>query len=390
MPPTRLHYLDGVRGLAALVVFATHLSLVVFPSLFNGMASMARLRWEWLLAGTPLGLLWAANFAVCIFFVLSAIVLGSFYEREGDDFIANVVRRYIRLTIPIFAASLVAYLLWKSVGMHNIEAREITQEGWLKEFYQVRPHFSNVFVESFYGIFRTPHSELNPVLWTMKYELEGSIGIFLLYALVPSRPARSIVLTIGLILAFRTYYFCFVGGALIYEWSKIPEPVRDRYPRWIGWACLVVGAYAGSFPYNLATPENPWYSKMLFLDVETWHTIGATWFVFGVVTIAEARNAFASRPFRYLGQISFSLYLIHVPLIGSLMTLFIVRFYVPPHDTIIIILAAVLIVPVVLMCADLMNRFVDVPSVRLSRAVGRFLASGLVRTQSVSAASPAE
>jgi peptidoglycan/LPS O-acetylase OafA/YrhL len=101
----RVRYLDGLRGFAAFVVLLSHVSIVAFPSIFNGLPEMARLRWEWRLAGTPLDLLWAANFAVCIFFVMSALVLSAFCEKEGTNFVANSVRRYIRLTVPILAAS---------------------------------------------------------------------------------------------------------------------------------------------------------------------------------------------------------------------------------------------------------------------------------------------
>jgi peptidoglycan/LPS O-acetylase OafA/YrhL len=253
----RLHYLDGLRGLAALVVFASHLSIVIFPSIFNGLPSMSRLGYEWMLAGTPLGIFWAANFAVCIFFVMSALVLSRFYEHEGDNFLAICFRRYLRLALPILATSFFAFLLWTSGAMFNLKAQQITQEGWLKaQYLTAAPGFWQFLSESLYQVFRVPTSEINPVLWTMKYEMEGSLGVFALYALVPQRLLRIPVLLLGLTIFFKTYYMCFVGGILIYEWMKLPPAIKLRVPNWVNWALLVIGAYMGAFPSSPWLPCN--------------------------------------------------------------------------------------------------------------------------------------
>jgi len=370
----RLHYLDGLRGLAALTVFFAHLSIVVFPSLFNGLPSMARLRFEWVLAGTPLDILWAANFAVCIFFVMSALVLSHFYEKEGGNFLAVCARRYLRLVLPILAASFFAYVLWTSGAMFNLKAQEITQEGWLKaQYVTASPGFGQYLRESLYGVFRVPMSEFNPALWTMKYEMEGSIGVFALYTLVPQRLLRAVVLALGFILFFNSYYMCFVGGVLIYEWMNLPSAIRAFVPNWTGWVLLAAGLYMGAFPYNVATPENIWFGRMLFLGVEQWHMIGAIPLVFACVMLAPVRRFFSFRPLQFLGKISFALYLVHGPMICSLMSFLIVSFCRPPHARLAMFAAAAVTIPVTLLVANYAATWVDRPSVRFSAMVGRYL-----------------
>jgi peptidoglycan/LPS O-acetylase OafA/YrhL len=368
----RQQFLDGLRGVAALIVFGAHVGLVIFPAIFNGLPSMSRLGWEWALAATPFDILWAADFAVCIFFVMSALVLCAFYEREGKNFIACCVRRYIRLTLPIFAASALAYLLWVSIGMHNLEAQQITQEGWLKSFYLSRPHFMVLITEPFYQIYATPLSVLDPSLWTMKFELWGSVSVFLLCALVPNRQLRLVVLAIAAILTFRTYYLCFVGGAFLYEWSRLPQTARDGAPALLRWGLLLIGFYMGAFPFN-GEPGNFWFGWMGFFGPNEWHQFGATPFVFGIMSIPALRALLTTRVPQYLGKISFSLYLIHVPLIGGLMTWLIIHLYSPPHRFRAMYGAVAITIPVVIACAHLFDKLVDGPAIRLSRKADKLI-----------------
>jgi len=367
--PARIQHLDGLRGAAAFVVFMSHLTIVIFPSIFNGIPAMARLHYEWMLAGTPLDILWAANFAVCIFFVMSALVLSNFYEHNDGSFVAICARRYVRLVVPILATSFTAYELWASGAMYNLKAQAITQEGWLKSQYLTIPSFGDYLSESLYRVFLTPTSEYNPPLWTMKYEMEGSLGVFALYALVPQLRFRIVILLAALVVFFKTYYMCFVGGVLIYESTKF----RGVLPIPVLWAVLLCGAYMGAFPYNVGAPENPWFGRMTFLRVEEWHIIGAIPLVFACMYIPAVCRFFYHPVLQYLGKISFSLYLIHGPLLCSFMSFLIVALYGPPHAKFAMFSAAVAVIPVTLACAHLIYKYVDSPAVELSRSVGRWI-----------------
>lgn len=371
---SRLAHLDGLRGLAAAVVFIAHMTIVAFPSIFNGLPVMARFKYEYLLAGTPLDILWAANFAVCIFFVMSALVLSYFYEREGGHFVAVCVRRYIRLALPIAAVSLLVWLTWRYIGMFNVRAQTITQEGWLKNQYIVPvPTFGWYLYESFYKVFVIQGSQINPVLWTMKYEMEGSIGVFALYALVPQRRLRLLVLLIAAGLTFKTYYFCFVGGILIYELTKTPIPRLQTST--LNWLLLASGAWMGAFPYNVAT-QSTWFGFMVGpLDVEQWHQLGAVPFVFACMNLAVV-IAFLRQPLcQYLGKISFSLYLIHGPLICTVMSGTIIAYYsIRPSQRFSIVAGLLVVIPVTLVISHYLTKYVDQPATRLSARVGHWVA----------------
>jgi peptidoglycan/LPS O-acetylase OafA/YrhL len=379
----RLRYLDGLRGLAALVVFITHLSIVTFPAVHSGVPAMSHLAYEWHLAGTPLDLLWAGNFAVCIFFVMSGLVLAFFYERDQGGFVAACVRRYVRLTVPIFVVSSVAYVIWAGGAMHSQQAEAIAQEGWLKLFYAGSPKFQSFLKESLYGVYLTPRSSFNSSLWTMTYEFWGSVSVFLLYAMVRNPAMRIAAMIAALVLFDGTYFMCFAGGTLLYEWSKPGHDWRRHIPIPVAWVCLIAGAYMGAFPYptNIPMADNIWFNHLLFFDIEQWHRIGALLLIFAIVNLVTVQNFLCRPALRYLGRISFALYLIHVPLICSLTSFLILHFYWPPHLTRTMLLADLVTVPVAFGLAHATHVLIDTPGVRLSRHLGRLVSNRLAASQ---------
>ena len=77
-PPPRDRALDGLRGVAALVVLAGHLLVSTVTPLANGILSVGTTDVSapaWALLYTPLHVFWAGTEAVTVFFVLSGYVL---------------------------------------------------------------------------------------------------------------------------------------------------------------------------------------------------------------------------------------------------------------------------------------------------------------------------
>ena len=93
----RVVSLDGLRGLAALVVMVHH-GLLTWPALAAQYDGPNRGSGTWWLTFTPLHLIWAGTEAVVVFFVLSGIVLTRpFLLRRGGGWPAYYGRRLLRL-----------------------------------------------------------------------------------------------------------------------------------------------------------------------------------------------------------------------------------------------------------------------------------------------------
>ncbi|WP_443147193.1 acyltransferase family protein [Paenibacillus sp. KACC 21273] len=73
----KLKYLDGLRGLAALIVVISHFVVAFYPSLYNGSIDSVHTQksLELWISKSPFNLFYNGNFAVCVFFVLSGYVL---------------------------------------------------------------------------------------------------------------------------------------------------------------------------------------------------------------------------------------------------------------------------------------------------------------------------
>src|SRR4249920_301079 len=110
----KLGYMDGLRGVAAFVVVLHHFALTFRPELVA--------------AVSPLTLLFAGHFAVCIFFVISGFVLSyKFFETSRADVVTSgAVRRYFRLMPLVLTAVLISYLLLRFGLYHNFDAFALT------------------------------------------------------------------------------------------------------------------------------------------------------------------------------------------------------------------------------------------------------------------------
>jgi peptidoglycan/LPS O-acetylase OafA/YrhL len=103
-----------------------------------------------------------------------------------------------------------------------------------------------------------------------------------------------------------------------------------------------------------------------------WHMLGATIVVAATLHWPFAQTVLGSRPGRFLGKISFVLYLIQVPIICSL-TSWLFLALAPISLSIAAKVAALSTVVVVFAVSAATCRFIDQIPTRLSRAAGRSL-----------------
>src|SRR5665213_3568592 len=103
----RLTQLDGLRGIAALVVVVFHLSLIAQPFLDTKSTGDA---WWWI-SETPLRLATDGTQAVLLFFVLSGLVVALPALRKGFAWKKYFASRFLRLYIPAWGALMLAAAL---------------------------------------------------------------------------------------------------------------------------------------------------------------------------------------------------------------------------------------------------------------------------------------
>lgn len=291
----REEYLDGLRGWAALIVVFYHTTLML--SIKHGLPV------QLIVIDGP--------FAVFIFFVLSGYVLSVSAFRSGlrRDAVDLALRRYPRLVIPIFCISALALAFMLLGFMRNIEVGKIGGSEWLSSFYGFPGSIDDMLMFSFWRVFAGgPGNNYNSSLWTMPFEMQGSMLIFAMLLIVGrSTWARlvghAVFLTVSCWLS--SYIFAMAVGMALANLvqSGAHQHLRNSSSGWCSWLLFAAGLCSAAFrpdAYGLI-----------------WTSLSGAAILYAVLLNSTLQQWLSSPLSRWMGKISFSLYLVHIVVICS-------------------------------------------------------------------------
>ena len=356
---SRVTQLDGLRGIAALLVVACH-ALSTLPGIGNvvsGNRSAGLNTAEAWAVFSPLHILWNGTPAVHVFFVLSGYVLILPFTRPGaaGKWAQYYAKRFFRLYLPAWASLAVAVALMAIIP----RSASPLQSPWA-DIYVTDPSLGQVLKD---GLLLLNASTINTPLWSLKWEVLFSL-LLPAYVLIALRWRRLWHLKLGLALALAA-----AGALLDVEWlSYLPifaigavlgaerERIRELTESWPRFVWFLVAA-AGIFLANAEwiSPEQP------IPGVEAVVTVGATLIVLLFVSCRSAKRLGDTAAAQWLGRVSFSLYLVHLPIILAGVTLL---------RSVSLPLALAVSVAAAFVIAELFYRYVEQPAHRLSMAVG--------------------
>ncbi len=371
--------LEGVRGLAAIIVVFHHFFLAFYPVLVFGPGDPQHTRFEDNIHNSPLALIYAGTFAVAIFFVLSGFVLTiGFFQTKSEKIIKKLAsKRYLRLMLPALAVTMLSLMLIKLGFAHNItEVAKITGSSWLAGTWSFNANFLDALYSGTVGIFVQGGSPYDNVLWTMLTEFIGSFIVFAFVLLFGRSRHRWVSYVAMFIFTFNTWFLPFIVGMALADLyaSGYLEVLKKK--RWVTGALLGAIAF-GSFPaFGASSTTYGLFSKQIFTNINIdykvlYLTLGASLLIFAVL-ISKRLSGWLEKPrVSNLGKYTFSLYLIHLLVLYTVGTsLFL---FLSPHfgynTTVAITIPASLIV--VVFATMLFERYVDAPAVRFSGVVAR-------------------
>lgn len=356
----RLPALDGLRGVAALIVVIQHALLAssfALASIYRGgdPGGVAAV-----FIDTPLNLLWGGREAVFVFFVLSGFVL-ALPQARGRLFnaIEYYPSRLLRLYLPTWAAMLLAAVLLALFDPQGIAGTTwwLGAHGSPLTLRGTGADGSLFFADSFMYF---------SAIWTLKWEILFSV-LLPLYLLAASRGGRAgrLLLIAAALLAIAAdlgQYLTFLpifmlGTVLAYEHDAVAAALRGVGPP----------TRATIFAVSLLLlAANSWGTSLGAGPVNALIAAGAA----GVVTVASLPfgtlpELLRKRPVNWLGTRSFSLYLVHEPII--------VAVAVATGATIAPIPFVLLAVPIALLGAEAFYRVAEHPAHLLARRVRREL-----------------
>jgi len=276
--------------------------------------------WKAIVYYTPLHIFFAGTEAVLVFFMLSGIVLVRAFPGFSSLSVSYFVSRLTRLYLPIWGSIIFALLLtfarpdrvppgisWWLLGNY----KTITAEGVLTDSEQL----NTLLVESAVLInYADLYSNwLNSSLWSMKIEIVASIFLFL-FVLGSKRPLVFLVLFIaaGSLLdlppEIRQYFqflMYFAAGA----WLAV---TKFRASRWVADGLIVFSVLAFTTPWMLRGVSSPIASGSI---ESLFGLVGAIALGFGVLGDSSFKKLLETRPFQYLGSRSYSIFLVHAPIV---------------------------------------------------------------------------
>ena len=337
--------LESLRGLAALIVCVHH-GMSVF-------ADNARL-------AVMDALLFAFNSAAAVifFFVLSGYVLGRALERNGA-FAPYLVRRLFRLLPPFVVVVLFTFACERLFRIDPIPSG--LMPGFQRMFWP-QPTWDALWDNLLLSSFR-----VNGPTWTLLAELLGALMLPLVVAAhvrIGPRWRWALFVAIATLLAISPYHtllWFYFGCFLANETAALLAGRR-------GLAAITF--VAGLIGLEMAGTNSEFYAVGIVIP----SAIAAALMIGAVAASRELLQWTTVAPLRFLGRISYSLYLVHWPTFYVCALLAVIYRPIVPTDIWGNLVVTVTSVIVAVGLAALSYRFVEAPSIRAGKSITPFLA----------------
>lgn len=322
--PHRLPVLDALRGIAALAVCWYHFTHGNETFLPSGLLKSSG-TFGWL--------------GVEMFFVISGFIIPYALHRSSyqtADYGRFILKRIIRLDPPYLVGLLIVIVL----GYASAATPGYRGGPFEPSFTQIALHLG--YANVFFG-----YPWLNPAYWTLAIELQYYLLVGLLFSAVAHRA-----------LWVRASAFSFMACLAVLF------PAGEHLCHWLFLFMLGMAA----FQLRSGIIERAQFlGWIILLGAGAWHVGGPAIAITGIVTtlLLGLPDASVKPPLLFFGHISYSLYLLHVPIGGRIINLSL-HFL---HDTPGKVAALALAMAASVASAWLLYRYVELPAQQWSSSI---------------------
>ena len=366
----RYEYLNSIRGLAALMVVLSHCWLMTastFRIAHQGIGSVHSLA-DLLFYTLSKLLNETGRSAVMIFFVLSGFVLAVSLMSRPMRYASFAAKRFFRIYPAFLVVILAAYALHLLIGV-----RHENMSSWMSinvlidmSVQSLIGHLAMLGLKNDIG--------LDSVIWTLVYELRISLLFPLILLLVLKFRWKSVA-AFMLISLVATSLVLYLTGTVARGFDPTSTPV-SLLDTCFFLPYFALGAYLAVDRERLANWGHnlPWWLKSLYclvmlyffikIDYSTntlagclvdyLRGIGAAMLIVLALGSKRLSAGLGHDWLIWLGRISYSLYLVHVPIM-YVVTQYWGETWSPLHD-------AVIIVPASLIAAHFLSRWIEYPA----------------------------
>lgn len=379
MSNERIHYLNGLRGILAVIVFLHHYFYLFAPDFIFGGSYDQFLAGQWgftkIVAYSPLNLLYNPGTAINFFFLLSGYVQSFHYFKTNDlTFVQkSFIKRYFRLVVPTLTAVLLVFLFHRlNLINKNIIPKNDINVAWIKRMLPDNLNFLEALKYGFVCMV-DGSSKYYQILWTMSIELYSSFMILVILMVthnIKNKVTLIVFWLLILIFVLQAFYsVSFTIGLLVCQLHNETKFTKVFVSKVLKWFCLVIGLYFSSYPYSgyeLASQKSM-YAPISFFDQIPHvisYIIGNTLLFLVIINSQRIKNFLGKKAFLFLGTVSFMFYMIHFLILLSLSAFFYHylsnKLYAPANVAITGILSLIAVTIV----AYLLTKIIDAPLVK--------------------------
>ncbi len=387
-----MHF-EGLRGIAAFIVFMAHFRPTFCVDVNQNILDylgVSGLKTRALLENF-LSLFYEGKLPVFIFWLMSAyVILIKLFDSSRNEnnkyLIEASTKRYFRLAIPVFFSSLLCFILMKTHLILNLELAAHLgkgyQDGWLNNWYNFIPSTFHFLKTTIIEVFFPGNCNYNMALWTMNPELLGSFLCFGLFAVVGKNKLRFLIyliVCIFLIIAGLrdTTYFYYLIFAIGIMWCDainstdegvyLKDKIRNIYNSRLTVIVLLITGFGTTI---LSDTYFPIHKNLYYFFT---FPVKAIAFTLLVNNFDLFKKIFSIKPLTFMGKISFSFYLIHIPVMFSFGIFLYLYAGITSQYKILIVFFILTIVTIIL--SYFFMKLIDQKAIKISDSIGKFFSN---------------
>lgn len=307
----RIQYLDGLKGLGAVIVFLCHYCLMNFYSP------------TWFKEGYASSIFFSGGLAVGLFLIISGfsawLSVGKKLN-DGEKISRLVVNRYLRFAVPFGIVFSIIYVTY-FIGLYSWHAEAGNMTG------------SEVLKTAFWPINIVGFTKsvlLSPVspdfwdapLWMMKYVFLGTYIALIIRLGINGMDIRKQIVILLFCTAIMTLWDIFYMGVMIGLILAFLYGINQRKcPQMSTGGVILLCLFLlmrYKFPLSISAEAKNFLSAMVV--------------ILAVYMLPVLQKMFESRFMQYLGKISFSMFIWHWPILCSLTSFLCVKTQFMPFE----------------------------------------------------------
>lgn len=312
---SRVRFLDGLKGIAAMVVLFSHLVLAFVNANDIGVHIIMTTPLFWLINGHNMVVL----FCIITGFIVAAKTINA---KKPEKVCMIVPKRYLRIAIPLIPIAIWVYLGTKYGLFLNKEVGRAVDSNWFWWFYPEQLSIKELIMCLIYRVPFGENGTISPMLWMYKYIMVGtiySVGVSLCY-----KYSKKIGLIISVLLALyytfyaNSLYACSVIGALMYFTFGNRKIEKRGACSMLGTALMVIGIFLGGYNYTNANCNLVYrIGGQIITDWQIF-IVGQTMFFAGVFLCDWFKKIMSTRILKYFGKVSFAIFILQAPLMCTI------------------------------------------------------------------------